>query len=198
MSSITLITAPEVEPVSLAEAKLACRVDVSDADSLILASIQAARGAAEGLTRRALITQTWELALDCFPEWIIYVPKPTLQSVISIKYIDDLGVVQTLPTDQYIVDSASMPGRITPAFGATWPTARWQINAVMIRFVAGYGLAAAVPQGIKMWMNIRIKHMFDNPDMVLIGTRTQISEFPRMVVDGMLDEYAVQNFNWET
>jgi len=199
MSALKLYAAPVVEPLTLAEARAACRIEdvVHDADDMLLGLIYAATRAAEGYTRRALITQTWDLTLDFFPEWVIYIPKPTLQSITSITYVDENGVTQTLATDQYMIDVNSEPARITPAWGTVWPSTRWQMNAVTIRFVAGYGLAAAVPEGIKSWMKIRIKHLFDNPDIVLIGTRTQISEFPRSVVDGLLDEYSVQNFNWE-
>jgi len=166
-------------------------------DPFFASFIRAARITAEGITRRARVIQTWDLMLDHFPEWTMHLPKPALQSVVSITYVDAAGVSQTLPTDQYLVDAASTPARITPAFGYTWPSTRWQMNSVTVRFIAGYGLAAAVPDGIKSWMKIRIKHLWDNPDLIVLGTRTQISEFPRSVVDGMLDEYAVQNFNWE-
>lgn len=166
-------------------------------DPMFMSFIKAARVSAEGYTRRALMTQTWDLVLDCFPGWEIYIPKPTLQSIVSITYLDTNGTSQVLSADQYVVDTQSTPGRIIPAYGLIWPSTRGQINSVTIRFIAGYGAASAVPDGIKSWMKIRIKHLYDNPDIVLIGTRTQISEFPRSVVDGLLDEYAVQDFNWE-
>ena len=62
-----LVTAPTEEPVSLAEAKLHLRVDDNADDALIAALITAARQHAENDTRRALVTQTWRLALDQFP-----------------------------------------------------------------------------------------------------------------------------------
>lgn len=121
--------------------------------------IQAARIEAETKTRGVLVTQTWDLHLDNFPGWEMHIPNPPLQSVSSITYVDTDGTTQTLAADQYLVDTKSQPGRITPAFGLTWPTTRAQTNAVTVRFVAGHGAAAAVPENIKSWMKLRIDHM---------------------------------------
>lgn len=62
-----LITPPAEEPVTLAEAKAHLRVDIADDDMLISGLIVAARQYAETITRRALVTQSWRLALDRFP-----------------------------------------------------------------------------------------------------------------------------------
>lgn len=166
-------------------------------DPELNALIRTVRVAAEGYTRRALVTQTWDLKLDRFPCWTIHVPKPTLQSVVSITYVDTDGNTQTLDPATYLVDPNSTPARITPVFGGIWPVTLYQNNAVKVRFVAGYGLAAAVPDGIKTWMIIRIKHLFDNPDAIVVQNRAQVAEMPRALVDGMLDEYTVPDFNWE-
>ncbi len=184
---------------NIADASLGAQAPTTNttSDPEINAIIRTVRHAAEGYTRRALVTQTWDMKLDCFPRWTINVPKPTLQSVVSITYVDTDGVTQTLDPALYLVDPNSTPARITPVFGGIWPVTRWQNNAVTVRFIAGYGLAAAVPDGIKSWMIIRIKHLFDNPDAISIGAKGQISEMPRMLVDGMLDEYTVQDFTWE-
>jgi len=184
---------------NIADASLGAQAPTTNttSDPEINAIIRTVRHAAEGYTRRALVTQTWDMKLDRFPCWTIHVPKPTLQSVVSITYVDTDGVTQTLAADQYLVDNSSTPARITPIFGGIWPITRYQNNAVTVRFIAGYGLAAAVPDGIKSWMIIRIKHLFDNPDAISIGSKGTISEMPRMLVDGMLDEYTVQDFTWE-
>jgi len=65
--SLTIVTPPAEEPVTLTEAKNHLRVDLSDDDSLISALIVAAREHAEAITRRAFITQTLKLSLDAFP-----------------------------------------------------------------------------------------------------------------------------------
>ena len=62
------ITAPATEPIDLATAKLHCRVDGTDEDTLIAALIVAAREQAEHETGRALVTQTWEQVHDAFPD----------------------------------------------------------------------------------------------------------------------------------
>lgn len=66
MSSL-LLTAPAVEPLSLAETKDYLRVEHNDDDDLIGALIAASRIHVEAQTRRALITQTWRITLDAWP-----------------------------------------------------------------------------------------------------------------------------------
>jgi hypothetical protein len=62
-----LVTAPETEPVSVAEAKAHLRLDADDDDATVAALIQAARQHVEKTCRRGLVTQTWELVLERFP-----------------------------------------------------------------------------------------------------------------------------------
>jgi len=161
-------------------------------DPGLLALIKAARASAEKMTRRALITQTLDYKLDHFPCWELWLPKPTLQSVTSITYVDVDGATQTLASDQYRVDADSAPGRITPAYGLTWPVTRTVTGAVTVRYVAGYGVASAVPDSIKHWMLLRIKHFYDNPGTMAAG----MTEFPRSFIDGLLDDHAVPGFEW--
>ena len=62
-----LVAGPAAEPVTLAEVKLDLRIDSNDDDVLMSARITAARLAAEYITRRALLTQSWMLVMDQFP-----------------------------------------------------------------------------------------------------------------------------------
>ena len=120
---LTLNTAPSAEPVSIAEAKIQCRVDGSD-DDVYLSSfcIPTARGRAERYLSRALISQTWDLYLDRFPQTIV-VPRPPLQSA-TITYVDVDGATQTLATGIYTVDTDSEPGLIYQAYDQDWPSTR--------------------------------------------------------------------------
>jgi len=89
---LKLITAPTTEPVTLATAKNRLKVDGGEDNALISALIKTARQRAEGVTNRALITQTWRMYLDkALP--IIKIPKPPIQSVESIKTISATGSI---------------------------------------------------------------------------------------------------------
>ena len=175
---------PAVEPVSLAEAKLHMRVDLDDDDALIQKLIEAARRHTEDFTSRSLITQTWKLTLDRFPEslllwrwdaWtcsnVIELPKPPLQSVTSVKYYDPDGVLQTLAASKYLVDAVTEPGRIAPVTGEFWPATQDRINAVEIIYVAGYGAAAAnVPAGLLAAIKLLLANWYENREATIAGS----------------------------
>lgn len=154
-------TQPATEPVTLAEAKAHLRIDTTADDTLIESLITAARQWCEDYERRAYVTQTITVKLDRFTNKIV-LPKPKLQSVTSVKYIDTAGVEQTLSTDIYNVDTYREPGRITLAYNQSWPTTRDDYNAVEIVYVAGYGDAADVPDRVKCAIKLIVGHLYEN------------------------------------
>lgn len=185
----TLFLSPSVEPVTLAEAKLHCKVDSTDDDALLTSLITAVRLQAEHQTGRVLVTQTWDVTLDEFPDDSLALPYPPLQSVTSITYVDENGISQTLAGTEYQVIINELAGRIVPAYGKYWPSTREQPTAVTVRMVSGYGLAAAVPASIKTWMLIAIATLYAQREAVIVGTIS--SELPRGFYDGLLDPYRV-------
>lgn len=187
---LTRITAPAVEPVTLAEAKLHLRVDSNDEDVHIAGLITAAREQAESNTRRALITQTWRLTLDAFPG-IIELPRPRLQAVTSVQYVDTGGVMQTLDASAYQVAGTSEPARILPAYGRNWPATRHQLEAVSITYTAGYGNAGAdVPASIRQWMLLYIGALYENREAFRAAERVGgVASLPTPFLDGLLANY---------
>jgi uncharacterized phiE125 gp8 family phage protein len=181
-----LITAPATEPLTLAEAKLHLRVDATDEDTMITSLISVARHECENRTGRALITQTWEVTLDCFED-SMELPHPPLQTVSSVKYLDEDEVEQTLGTTVYRVDGYAEPARVTRTYGETWPDVALDYpNAVRIRYVAGYGDDATdVPPPLKQWMLLHIGHWYANREASAKDLRT----LP--MLDGLLDPYRV-------
>lgn len=174
--ALRLISAPTVEPISLAEAKSHLRVTHSTEDLIIAMYVSAAREDIEKWTARALVTQTWELVLDEFPADEIQLPKPPLQSVTSIKYDDGNGIEQTLDVSEYTVDNVSEPGWVVPT-PTGWPSTFEGINSVRIRFVAGYlsgnspeDLAAGVPGPLKAAILLQLGRMYENREDVIVGT----------------------------
>ncbi len=120
----------------------------------------------------------------------IVLPLPPLQTVDSIKYWDQNGVQQTLDPTTYIVDNVSEPARVVPAPGVAWPSTQNRINAVDVRFTAGYGLTgASVPAAIKQWMLMRITDAFENREAVVMGIRGTVETHPYF--DRLLDAHRV-------
>lgn len=183
--ALALITAPATEPVSLTEAKAQCKVEHSTDDALLAILIQGARESAEQLTRRALITQTWEQRLDEFPSLGIELPMPSVLSIVSVKYTDVDGAEQTIDSANYALDAATSPGWVLPAVDYEWPATEASANAVRVRFTAGYGAASAVPAAIKQWMLLQIGAAYRNREAFSAGI--SLAELPNRFVDALLD-----------
>lgn len=129
----------------------------------LLSWMKGARERIEGYIRRRLITQTLDWKLDRFPggSEVLYLPLGSVQSITSITYIDNAGTTQTWPTAEYRTDLPTgfqaTSGRITPAYGYSWPTTQNVMNAVTVRMVVGYGDdRASVPEEIKTVMKALI------------------------------------------
>jgi uncharacterized phiE125 gp8 family phage protein len=172
--ALKLITAPQEEPISLAVAREHLKSDSTAEDALILGWIAAARQTVENYLNRALITQTWELSFDAFPHCSeIEIPLGRLQSVTSVKYLDASAAEQTFASAGYHADTRSEPGRIVLDRAYAWPATVERPNAVIIRFVCGYGLAAAVPQAIKAAMQLMINDFDQHRGEVIVGGTVQ-------------------------
>lgn len=182
---LTLLTAPTVEPISVAEAKVHLRESETSQDTLIQSLIITARDYVERVTRRALAKQSWRLSIDQFPcNGRIRLPMPPLIAVSSVKYTDEAGAEQTLAASQYVVDKASLPGKIDRAYNVSWPSTRCEPNAVRIEFECGYGDApASIPEGLKAAMKLLIGHWYENREAVNVGNIT--TNLP-LTVDALL------------
>lgn len=135
---------PAAEPVTLAEAKAHCRVEASftDDDVYIASLIPSARQAAEQALGRTLVGTSWLVTLDDFNrhgDQSIALPWPRVTTIVSVKYIDADGALQTMPAADYQLDNAGELGnRLAPVYGGCWPTARSEPGAVRITYTAGF------------------------------------------------------------
>ncbi len=158
-----VVVRPTIEPVTLSEAKAHLRLDAGTEDQVIYGLIRIARQEAERRTRRALINQTVECALDAFPEGGLELPKGRAQSITFLRYVDEAGVYHDMAPGDYQLDDLSDPAYIAPAYGQTWPATRRVLNAVRIRYVTGYGPDGSyVPDPITHWMLMRIADLYEN------------------------------------
>jgi uncharacterized phiE125 gp8 family phage protein len=177
--ALRLVTAPPVKPLTLDQLKAHLRVDTSDEDELLLGILDAAVEHAEAVTKRALVYQSWDWLLECFPRWF-EVPKAPLIQVEHIKYLDDSGAEQTLATSVYRVDSASQPGRVTLDYGQVWPSTYPVPNAVTLRFACGYFLGgsptdyrADVPRSINQGLLLLAGHFYENREAISMAPNIQ-------------------------
>ena len=179
--SLKLIAPPPFEPLTLAEVKEYFRVTHDDEDAVITRCFSSAVTYAdgpEGFLQRALIDQEWELTLDAFPLREIQIPLPPLLAIVNVFYDDPAGVQQILDPGQYAVDSASEPGWIVPV--NSWPSTFNGINAVRIRYRAGYVDASMspnvgkVPEAITQALLLYAISTYDERSLSVAGRETAI------------------------
>lgn len=189
---LILTSAASAEPITLAEAKAQCRVDTSDDDSLFGIYIAAARGKAEQLTGRRLITQTWAQTLDAFPaaDDPILLEVSPVASISSLTYVDTAGATQTLSSGAYVLDKGRAVARLTPLPGTDWPSADDRPNAVTVTMVCGYGTAGTdVPSDIRSWLLLTIGFLYTQREAIDVTGKT--SELPGRWCDALLDPHCV-------
>jgi hypothetical protein len=163
------ITPPLQEPVSITEAKAFARIEFPDDDAIIADLIAQAREYVETAVGRTVAPRVRQVYFQGFltsggyfnrfirsigpnPWWlptaqgIMQVRQPPLQGMLNIQYVDSSsGNLLEILSSQIIV-STGTPGRVMPQFGAVWPIARPQIDAVVFTFLAGYGLTPGLVQ----------------------------------------------------
>lgn len=125
----------------------------STEDALLTSIITAGREHIEDVTRRQLLTATWDYYLDGWPDGNAFkIPFGNLQSVSHVKYTDSAAAQTTMAvTTDYLVEvNGDQCGRIVLPYGETWPSfTAYPSNPIVIRLVAGWTTAALVPYKVK-------------------------------------------------
>lgn len=204
-TSLQVVAAPAYEPVSLAEARRWVRLESDDTINtpVLQMLIKAMREDAENLTHRAYIQRTLRLNIDGWPlddhyGTSIELPMPPAASITHLKYVDSDGVTQTLATDQYVLHEELEPAKIIPADGVTWPTVRFQPNAVQVTYVAGYAPGSpsdeasnqeVMPGQLRLWMQTKLGTLFAQREQIVTGTI--VAKLPRDFTDGLLDSLII-------
>lgn len=202
---LKLITAPLHMPITLAEAKAHMRVDGTVDDALIAGLIGSAVEAAQNITRRQLVTATYDYTLPGFPAptrlnplAAIELLAPPLQAVTGVYYIDSTGAEQPLACGAYVVDTFSLVPGLSPVLGTSWPATQEGPNAVRVRFTCGWAMDASVsppawtgPESIKAWLMIRVATMYEQREAVAVGSGYAVADISRPFVDGLLDPYVI-------
>ena len=180
--SVTVVTAPTQEPVSLQEAKNHLRVDGNQDDALIQLCISSARIFFEKSCEISIAPTTLQLCLDNFPE-TIYLPFGPVSSVDDVEYTDSNSVDQSL--DDWLEDLASNPARITPVLNAVFPETAQKINAVWVTYNTGWA-PSAVPKLLKSGILFYVGHLYENREAVTTGSLTEAP----LAVQSIIQQFA--------
>ena len=172
---IEYVTRPTTLAVSLEEAKVAARIDadLTEEDSFVTSLIKTGTELCQDLLSRQLCPATRRMWLDKFPRLhggLIELPFGPLVEVSSIKYRDGSDELVTLDPEAYDVDEISLPPRLRPAPGYSWPSTIARLNAVQIEYDCGYTDADAVPEKVKSVIKLLVSHWYKNREAVLTGT----------------------------
>jgi uncharacterized phiE125 gp8 family phage protein len=169
MSSI-LLTPPAAEPITLAEAKAYLRVAIDDDDDVIAALVAGARVHVESQTRRALITQSWRIVRDAWPDdgRLAILPVPFV-SIAAARVHHEDGTTQSIDVSAFTADTASAPAIVS---FAPWslPLPRRAAGGVELDITAGYGDAgSAVPEALRQAIRLLVAHWYENRGLIAIG-----------------------------
>lgn len=185
-----LKTAPSTTPVSLAEAKTHLRVTGTDDDTYITTLIDVATQTAEEFLNLKLMSQTWVLYLDEFPDYFdLLIGTLKTADIGGIKYYNTSNALTTLATSNYFIDEFHRPARVYFADDFTIPDTFDRPNAVAVEFTLGFSTASNVPAPIRQAILLMIGTYYEIRQNVVTGTIAthipQTSEF-------LLRQYRIQ------
>jgi uncharacterized phiE125 gp8 family phage protein len=172
-----LITAPIIEPISIPELEEHLRADDDGyGESDIITD---GRAFVEAITRRALLTQTWDYYLQDWPKNnYIVLPfgnlqnsagtPPSIPSTVPIvSWKNSSGTETTLAatTDYLVETNGTQCGRVVLPFSGSWPSGDlYPINPITIRFVCGWTTAALIPKNIKRAVKLAAEDVYYHGD----------------------------------
>lgn len=160
----TLLTPPTFEPVSLAEAKLAARIDGAEYDQALPGLIAGARAQAEQECRRAWPLQVWRNEMEDWPAADLVLPfyRP---SAAAITYWDG-STWATLAGSQYVLWANGRGASIAPAVGVSWPLLPTVAAGPRVRvdLTVGESTASTVPEGVKTYIKALVALWVRTPE----------------------------------
>lgn len=178
---ISLVTPATEEPVTREQVKDHLRIhrDVTGQDLYLDQLTVAARGWVELYLRKQLLPATWRLTLDRSPSrwrdgsycWSaeIWIPRPPLIEITSVRYRDSQNDWQTLDAEAYEVSTDYEPGKIYPVPGTVWPTTAIGPASFEVVFKSGYRDRSKVPQMICVGILEIVRMLFDGVDVQKAG-----------------------------
>lgn len=143
----------------------------------------------DGWLGRAIGAQTLELRLDHFsgPAHCLEIrlPYPPVIEPLSVKYVGSDGVVQTVDNSTFEL----LGDRIVLGFGQSWPSYRYQREAIRVQYRAGY---AAIPAPIKAAILLMVGDLFRFRETADSANSATLASVPMsMTVTNLLSPFRV-------
>lgn len=174
---------PFLEPVTLAEAKTAARLELSDVgmDSLIEGLITMAREQAEQITGRLYRDTTERVELTDWPAStdVLYVAEPR---AVAITYWDGAAWA-SLNGSAFEWAGQGAGTVIAPAVGGSWPALGERAVGARVRvdITAGPTSASQVAESVKLYIKALVSVWINNPDAAQRGAMQTNPMFDRLL-----------------
>jgi uncharacterized phiE125 gp8 family phage protein len=177
----SIVTQPENEPLSYAQAADHLRVDSGDDMAYIEALIPVAREYVESVTGRVGTTSTlllaggsWESLMRSGLPYLLRIGRNPVQSVTHIKYYaPDASTLTTMSANDYRVMTTAEPA-IIQHVSDSWPVLHDRPDAVQIQFVAGHSHANPPPPGYMHAMKMLVAHLYEERKPVAFASCSEI------------------------
>lgn len=168
--SVTTITQPVSNAVTVSEAREQVVAIGSDHDVLLTRLIAASERMAEQYLGGFISERTVEVTMDAFPvDNTFKLPVFPIQSVVSVTYTDTEGGSQTLTegTD-FRASLNGKAGHLVALNG--WPTSReYSPDSVKVRLVVGYASGEA-PEDVRHAILLKVSELFENRNESIVGS----------------------------
>jgi uncharacterized phiE125 gp8 family phage protein len=164
---VYLLTAPTVEPVTVAECKSALRISGTAFDADLPGLIAAARDVAQQETGRQFCAQTWRIELEDWPAASDVFPIHRTTAA-AVSYWN--GIEWAALASGFGFYPAGIGGAgtgLAPALGTSWPTLGSVSGGPRVRIdlTAGGADATGVAPCVKAYIKALVGTMLDNPSL---------------------------------
>ena len=171
-----VITDIVTEPVSVAEAKLYCKVQDTADDALFPVLITSARRMLEKYTMTSFAQKTLHATwVETPKDNVIELPYGPIISVDKIYRIDEEGTEEelVLNSDYYVMGDQDAIIKIT----SYWSSGMVYVNSIRVEYKAGYGNAATetLPQELKLAILKQVATDYELRENIVQGITTVLS-----------------------
>lgn len=178
---ISVLIEPTAEPVSVADAKTAARLDGAHWDGIVAPAIAAARAVAEHETGRPLMKQTLRVALEDWPTTDDKLPvyRP---SAVAVSYWNGSAWV-ALDSMLYVWTPRGTGFLLAPVIGQSWPTLGEVAIGPRVRVdaTAGAETAAALHPAAVLFVKAMVAVMANDPTLTATDALASSAYLPRIL-----------------